>query len=228
MATTTRAAGRGTGGGAGPGDAQESDLATIARVSEAARAAPLLGGRFLLFWGVLVGAAWAGQWAVLSGAAGLPVSSLGILWLAFGIIAGVGMVLLVRSVRRKPGQGTLGNRVGTAVWTGAGFGLFAYAGMVILAGLLGALAEPAIYDTILGVAFVLYAVAFLGTAASSGQAWLRLFAAVSFTGAGLVPFFLGEPVLYLISAVLVFVVAAVPGAILLAREPAALPAGEPA
>ena len=201
----------------------ERDLAYVATVSAAARSAPLLGGRFLIFWGVLVGAAWLGRWTILSGLAGLGTAWLGALWLAFGVIAGVGMTLLIRSVKRKPGQGTVGNRVEAAVWTGAGFGLFSYAGMVIVAGLLGALSEPAIYDTILGVAFVVYAVAFLATAEASRQGWLKVFAAISFTGAGLVPFLLGQPVLYLVSAVIVFVVAVVPGVILLSREPAALP-----
>ena len=199
------------------------DLAYLRQVTEAARGAPLLGGRFMVFWGLLVGAAWIGQWAILSGAAGLGRPWIGALWLAFAVIAAVGMTLLVRSVRRKPGQGTLGNRVEAAVWTGAGFGLFSYAGMVILAGVLGALTEPAAFDTILGVAFVVYAVAFLGTAEASGQAWLRVFAALSFAGAGVVPFFLGQPVLYLISAGMVLVIAVVPGVILLGREPAALP-----
>ncbi len=41
-------------------DAARDDLAYIAKVTEAARRAPLLGGRFLLFWGLLVSAAWAG------------------------------------------------------------------------------------------------------------------------------------------------------------------------
>ena len=199
------------------------DLAYIRDVTEAARDAPLLGGRFLVFWGVLVSAAWTIQWAVLSGAAGLPLWSLGVLWAAFGVIAGIGMTVLTRGVARKPGQGTMANKVSSAAWTGAGFGLFAYAGAVIVAGAIGALPSPLLYDTILGVAFVVYAAAFLATAAASGQAWLRGFAALSFAGAGMVPFFLGQPVLYLISAGVVFVVAAVPGLILLRREPGDLP-----
>lgn len=213
-------------GGAAYGAGGADDLAYIRQLSERARTAPLLGGRFLVFWGVLVSAAWAAQWAVLSGAAGLGGWAIGAIWIAFGVIAGVGMTVLVRSIKRKPGQGATSSRVETTVWTGAGFGLFSYAGMVIVAGLLGALTEPAIYDTILGVAFVVYAVAFLATAAASGQGWLRVFAALSFTGAGIVPFFLGQPILYLISAGLVFVVAVVPGAILLTREPASLPTGD--
>ena len=204
------------------------DLAYIRQVSERARGAPLLGGRFLVFWGLLVGAAWAAQWAVLSGTAGLGGWAIGAIWIAFGVIAGVGMTVLTRSVRRKPGQGATSNRVETMVWTGAGFGLFSYAGAVIVAGLLGALQSRLIYDTILGVAFVVYATAFLATAAASGQAWLRAFAALSFVGAGVVPFFLGEPVLYLVSAGIVVTVAVVPGVILLTREPAALPAEEAA
>ena len=210
------------GFGAGPGTPM-GDLAYIRAVSEAARGAPLLGGRFLVFWGLLVSAAWAAQWAVLSGAAGLPSSSLGFLWFAFGVIAGLGMVLLVRSIKDKPGQGAASNRVETAVWTGAGFGLFAYAGTVIAAGALGRLGTQLIFDTILPVAFVVYAIAFLGTAAASGQAWLRGFAALSFAGAGTAVFLLGEPLLYLVSAGVVFVVAVVPGVVLLSREPASLP-----
>ena len=78
------------------------DLAYIRQVSEAARGAPLLGGRFLVFWGSLVAAAWAGQWAVLSGAAGLEAGVLGPMWLAFGVIGGLGQFALVCSAARKP------------------------------------------------------------------------------------------------------------------------------
>ena len=198
------------------------DLAYIRQVSEAASGAPLLGGRFLVFWGSLVAAAWAAQWAILSGAAGLGVQALGPMWLAFGVIGGLGQFALVRSAARKPGQGTTGNRVSTAVWTAGGFALFSYAGAMIAAAALGR-ADQAMLDTILAVAFAVYAMAFVATAAASGAAWLRGFAALSFAGAGTVPFFLGEPVLYLISAVVVFLVAAVPGVILLKREPASLP-----
>ena len=198
------------------------DLAYIRQVSEAARGAPLLGGRFLVFWGSLVAAAWAGQWAVLSGAAGLEAWVLGPMWLAFGVVGGLGQFALVRSAARKPGQGTSANTVSAAAWTAGGFALFSYAGAMIAAAALGR-ADQAMLDTILAVAFAVYAMAFVATAAASGAAWLRGFAALSFAGAGTVPFFLGEPVLYLISAVVVFVVAAVPGMILLAREPASLP-----
>lgn len=207
----------------GPDGSVKDDLAYVAVVAAAARSAPLLGGRFLVFWGILVSAAWAAQWAVLSGAAGVGTSWLAAVWIAFAVIAGLGMFLLIRSIKGKPGLGTIANRVNTAVWTGAGFGLFSYVGGIIVAGSIGALAEPnPVFDTILSVAFVVYAVAFLATAAASGQGWLRLFAALSFTGAGIVPFFVGDPLVYLISAVIVFVVAVVPGVIFLRREPQSL------
>ncbi len=133
------------------------------------------------------------------------------------------MVLLTRSIKNKPGRSALGNVVEATVWGGAGAAIFAYAGGTIVAASLGA-ASTAQFDTILAVAFALYGTAFLATAAASGQAWLRLFAALSFTGAGMVPFLVGDPVVYLASAVIVLVVAAVPGVVLLAREPASLPA----
>ena len=42
-------------------DATRDDVAYLRAVTEAARAAPLLGGRFLVFWGLLVPAAYLAQ-----------------------------------------------------------------------------------------------------------------------------------------------------------------------
>lgn len=202
------------------GDAND-DLAYLRQVTEAARSAPLLGGRFLIFWGMLVGAAWAGHGLVLS--SGWPEAWLGGLWASFGIIAGIGMFFLRRSVSGKPGLGSIGNRVEATVWSGAGFGLLSYIGGILVAGSIGALESIEGIDTIMSVAFVVYGLAFLATAVASGNNWLRIFAALSFAGAGVIPFFLGNPAIYLFSAALVIVVAVVPGIILLIREPASLP-----
>ena len=48
------------------------DLAYLRSVTEQARSAPLLGGRFLVMWGILLSGAYACHWAIMSGVVGLP------------------------------------------------------------------------------------------------------------------------------------------------------------
>ncbi|WP_031554707.1 hypothetical protein [Parvularcula oceani] len=208
-------------------DQAREDLAYLRTVTEQARSAPLLGGRFLVMWGVLLSGAYACHWVIASGVAGLPAWSLGALWLAFGLAGAAGMVLLMASIRNKPGRCAMSNVVESAVWTGAGAAIFAYAvGTFIACSVFGA--PLLLFDLILAVAFALYGTAFLATGVAARQPFLRIFAAIAFVGAGTVPFFAGQPVLYLIASAYVLIIAVVPGLLLMSREPAALPAEAPA
>lgn len=203
-------------------DPTRDDVAFLRRISDAAQNAPLLGGRYLVLWGVLLPLAYFGQYAILARVIDVPHSAILVLWAVVMAMAGLAMHAFGKQTARKPGAGTVGNQVERWVWFGVGLGLFSYAigafGAVALAD-----APVLLFDLIIAVALVGYGAAFLVSAKMSGTAWLTRPAAGAFGGAAIVPFFAGSPTVYIIAAFIVLAVVLVPGIVLLQAEPAALP-----
>ena len=103
------------------------DLAYIHDLAEAGQRAPLLGGRFLAWWGGLTMLAYLGQYLIVSGIAGLPLSMISFMWIGFAVIGLSGYFLLVRTFScAKPGRGSVGNKVSALVWKSAGMFLFVF------------------------------------------------------------------------------------------------------
>lgn len=201
---------------------QRDDLRYLREMAEAGRRAPLLGGRFYVFWGVLVALAYSGQYLILSGSLGVGEAALGVLWLGFGAAAAIGQPLLTRSIRNKPGRGAVNNRVETVVWTTGGFVIMSFViGVFIATVVLGSPAET--WDFIVAVALGAYGTALITTGTVAEAPWMRLPALIAIGSVAIVPPMVGKPVLYLIAAMVVVVVALIPGLILLSKEPRSLP-----
>lgn len=197
-----------------------ADLAFVRAMTERAARAPLLGGRYLLFWSVLLTVAYATHYLLASGLVGTP-PFIDIIWLTFGVMGGAGMVLLSRGAARKPGQSAVGNRVEREVWRGAGIGIFLFvAGVVAAVELRGA--PMILFDFIASVALVLYGAALLATATASGENWLRVPAWTAFVAAAATPVLAGDAVLYLFLSAVMVLVGVVPGVRLLRAEPPSL------
>ncbi|MGX6647277.1 hypothetical protein ACWCOP_04975 [Maricaulaceae bacterium MS644] len=196
------------------------DLAYVRAMTDRAARAPLLGGRYLLFWSALLSVAYTTHYLLASGLIGTP-PYIEIVWLAFGLTGGAGMVLLSRGAARKPGQSAVGNRVEREVWRGAGIGIFLFvAGVVAAVELRGA--PMILFDFIASVALVLYGAAMLATAAASGETWLRAPAGTAFVAAAVTPVLAGEAVLYLFLAGIMVLIGVAPGVRLLRAEPPSL------
>ncbi|MGJ3232915.1 MAG: hypothetical protein ACFE0P_14090 [Oceanicaulis sp.] len=197
-----------------------ADLAYVRAMTERAANAPLLGGRYLVFWGVLLTCAYLAHFSIASGLLGAP-GFIPFIWIAFGVIGGLGMAVLSRGMARKPGQSAIGNTVERQVWRGAGLGIFLFvAGVVAAVSLRGG--SYMLFDLIAAVALALYGAAFLATAAASGHGWMRAPAWMSFAAAAIVPLLAGSATLYLWLAVVVVLVGVLPGVRLLRAEPPAL------
>ncbi|NNU15805.1 hypothetical protein HK107_05655 [Parvularcula sp. ZS-1/3] len=198
------------------------DLAFMRDMAEAGSSAPLLGGRFFVFFGTLIPLAYAGQWMVLDGRFGLPPVTIAFIWIAFGIAIAVGMPLLLRSLKRKPGRGAAGNKAEAASWMIAGFtiGIF-FAG--ILFGTATGQVSVVAFDYILAVAFTGYGIALYTTASLSGARWLKTPAYMAMASVGVIPILAGRPEVYLFGAAAVIAVSLVPGIRLLLAEPKSLP-----
>ena len=96
--------------------------------SESGARAPLIGGRFMAWWGLLVTIGWTAQHLAVNGVIGDGNTIFGIIWMTFGIVGALGQVLLARSMPAKAGQGSAGNRASRTVW---GAGAFAILSMVV-------------------------------------------------------------------------------------------------
>jgi len=203
-------------------ETDQDDLSYVREMTEAGRNAPLLGGRFYVFFGALVTVAYTAQFLILSGRLGTGPETLGYLWISFAILVGVGMPLLLRSLKNKPGRGAVNNRVESVVWTTGGFCLFAYGvGTVIAQVAFGASALA--WDFMAAVAFAAYGTGLMTTGTIAGIGWMRIPAVTAIGLVGVVPMLAGSPQLYAVGALGVFLVAFVPGVILMMGEPKAVP-----
>jgi hypothetical protein len=202
-------------------DEMLADLAYARTLAEEGRHAPLLGGGYLVFWGVLNAIAFISQWGILTGL--LPFAdgaSFAALWIGYGVIAGVGMTLLRIRTRAKPGLTAIGTRAERALWTGA-----AIAVMAIVIGSIARMLmtnDPSAPNAIFGAAFALYGAALFGTASLSEQTWLRAFGWLSVSVAGTLCLFANENWAYVVASIGSLLALAWPGLILLRREPSAV------
>ncbi|WP_395647141.1 hypothetical protein [Terricaulis sp.] len=193
------------------------DLAYARTLAEEGRHAPLIGGGFLVLFGVLLAVCYAVQWAVLTGRLPLPGELIGLIWVGFGACAMIGSMVLSARVRRLPGGAAISNRVDRNVWQGVAAAiLVVVAGTVLRAIVKDDLTAP---DAIMASGFGLYGVALYATATAGGHAWLRSFAMLAWALSGLLWFFTGEPWLYLLAAAGAGAVLIVPGLIMMRREP---------
>jgi len=202
-------------------DEMIADIAYARTLAEEGRHAPLLGGPYLLFWGVVNAIAFGTQFAIIEGA--LPASggaAYAVLWMSYGIVAAIGMTLLRMRTRDKPGLTTIGARAERALWSGAGIALIAVViGSIARMIMTGDQTAP---NAILGAAFALYGAALFGTASLSGETWLRGFGWLSVAVALNCCMFANQSWVYVIAAIGSLLALGVPGVILLKREPSAI------
>ncbi len=195
-----------------------NDLGYLRNLAEAGQHAPLLGGRFAIMWGVLFSAALITQWLVLTGQAPFGSDKLGFVWIGMIITGWIGSTLLVRSLKGKPGAGSVGNRAESVVWSAGGFAIFVY-WLAVMASVLVGKADYVIFDTILIVAFCIYGICYFATGGLSGNRSMYVIGALCFIAAIINGALIHQPLAYLISAGFVVLVTIVPGIISMRQEP---------
>ena len=193
------------------------DLSYVRRLAESGAHAPLLGGRFMAWWGLLLTAAYVAHHLALSGAIGDGRTIFLLVWGAFGLLGLGGQLLLARSMPAKAGSGSAGNRASRIAWCTAAMAIASMVGGATAAATRGA--GPAAFDWIVPVAFAVYACALMvtGTLARSRLTMIAGAGAILMTG-----FFTAlilSPDRYLIAAAGVFLTVLVPGILLLRAEP---------
>ncbi len=194
------------------------DIDYVKTLAEEGKNAPMLGGRIGLWWGILLCMALFSHWATLRGISPLAVEMLGLIWLIFGVVGGIGAFILGRSLTYKPGASSVNNRVAEALWTGNTILLFVYSLSALFSAALGK-TDYSIMDTIMPVAFGLYALtAYVLAKISSDKHYLIISSiALVFVPIGL--FLLGTPNLYLVAIIGIVLTSVIPSIIELRNEP---------
>jgi hypothetical protein len=198
-------------------ESTHEDLRYVRQMTESGAHAPLLGGRFMAWWGLLLTAAYVAHHLALAGTIGDGRTIFPLIWSAFGILGLGGQLLLARSMPAKAGAGSAGNRASRVAWCAAGLAIASMVGGVTAAALAGG--GPATFDWIVPVAFAVYACALLVTGALAKSRITMIAGAGAIAMVGLFAALILSPDRYLLAAAGVFATVLLPGLLLLRAEP---------
>jgi hypothetical protein len=197
-------------------DPVQEDLRYVRQLAESGAHAPLLGGRFMAWWGLLLTTAYVLQHFALHGALGGGGKPFGMIWGAFGLLGGLGQFVLARSIAGGSGAGSAGNRASRPVWTAAAAAILAVGtGLAIASnGRIG----PSTFDGIVPVAFAAYACALTVTGALARSKVASTAGAGAVVMVGAFAAALSSPDRYLLASAGVFLTVLLPGLLLLRVE----------
>jgi hypothetical protein len=198
-------------------DTAREDLRYVRELAESGAHAPLLGGRFMAWWGLLLTIAYTLQHFALSGAIGDGEAIFGFIWGGFGLLGGIGQLLLARGVTGKSGAGSAANRASRPAWLVAALAIASMVTGVALAS--GGRAGPETFDWIVPVAFTAYACALFVTGSLARSSVTRTAGLGAVVMVGLFTAFIFTPDRYLLAAAGVFATVLLPGLLLLRAEP---------
>ena len=198
-------------------ESTREDLRYVRQLAESGAHAPLLGGRFMAWWGLLLAAAYVAHHLALSGRIGDGSRIYLLIWSAFGLLGLGGQLLLGRSMPAKSGAGSAGNRASRVAWCAGAMAVAAMVGGATAAATRGS--GPAAFDGIVPVAFAVYACALLVTGALARSRITLAAGAGAIVMVGLFTALILSPDRYLLAAAGVALTVLAPGLLLLRAEP---------
>jgi len=201
---------------AGP---SSGDIDYIRHLAESGARAPLLGGRFMAWWGLLVAVAYVAQHLALRGVIGDGRMIFGIIWGSFAVLGALGQFLLTRTIDGKAGAGSAGNRASRSVWIAAACAIGSMVAGVFVLAQNGA--GQGVFDWIVPVAFAVYSCCLIVTGALAGDRITVGAGVGAMVMVGLFTAFIIHPDRYLLAAAGSAATVMLPGLLLLAREPKA-------
>ena len=193
------------------------DLAYVRHLAESGARAPLIGGRFMAWWGLLVAVAYVAHHLALRGAIGDGESIFALIWASFGVAGVAGQLVLKRSMPAKSGAGSAGNRASFVAWMTAACAIASMVAGTAIAAQTGA--GPATFDWIVPVAFAVYANALIVTGSLAGSRICVAAGAGAVVMVGLFTALILHPDRYLLAAAGVAATVLLPGLLLLRNEP---------
>jgi hypothetical protein len=198
-------------------ESTHEDLRYVRQLAESGAHAPLLGGRFMAWWGTLLTAAYLAQHLALAGTIGDGGTIYLLIWGSFGMLGLGGQWLLGRSMPGKAGAGSAANRASRVAWCSAALAIASMVGGATVTAASGG--GPATFDWIVPVAFAVYACALLVTGSLAKSRVAMAAGAGAIAMVGLYAAFVHSPERYLLAAAGIFLTVLLPGLLLLKAEP---------
>ena len=195
------------------------DIAYVRHLAESGARAPLLGGRFMAWWGLLVAIAYAAHHFALRGDIGDGRTIFGMIWMIFGVVGLLGQIALARTMPAKSGAGSAGNRASRAAWIAAACAIVSVVAGAAVAASNGA--GPATFDWSVPVAFSVYACALIVTGSLSANRIILAAGGGAILMAGLFTALVLHPDRYLLASLGVALTVLLPGLLLVRAEPRA-------
>lgn len=196
----------------------QDDLAYVRDLAEAGQQAPLLGGRFLTFWGVLTSVAYFLHYSIAAELFGWPKTAYAWVWGSFIVFGIIGQAVLGYTIRNKPGGHSVGNRSEATVWMAGGFALFAYFGTVIVKSLVAGTPAPG-FEASLPIVFAIYGTGLVTSGIMGNQKTLTYAGYGAFAMLALALWFEGTDFSWAVASLGAFLTVLVPGLIMMRQEP---------
>lgn len=194
----------------------QQDLAFLRQLAQAGKEAPLMAGPYLTASGAWFGAASLLQWPPLRDLLGLSLTQATSAWLVAAAGFAVHLAVLIRRDRHKVENSA--NRVVNASWTGVGLGVLAF--WLGVAAVAWQRNDAFVMNTISLQVLSVYGIAWMIAAAATGRGWMKANAFFALLTVPVLGVFVGTGHEYLIYAIVLVLLAVVPGIRLsrLARE----------
>ena len=194
------------------------DIAYVRDLAEAGQQAPLLGGRFLAFWGALTTMAYFLHYSIAADLFGWPDIANAWLWGGFIVIFVIAQSLLVYTIRNKPGGNSAGNRAEATVWMAGGFALFAYFGTLIAKSFATGTPAPG-FETSLPLVFAIYGTGLITSGVMANTKALTYAGAGAFAMIAAAIWFEGSTEIWAVASLGMFLTVLLPGLVLIRNEP---------
>jgi hypothetical protein len=196
------------------------DIAFMRALAEEGRSTPMLGGAIIASAGGIFGLASVAHWALVAGILRASPWALPMVWMAaFAVFMAVLFAVQAR-MRGRPGSRSPVNRAIAAGWSGVGFAIFAIAlALGVAAWRLG---DGAVMGLFPSVILALYGAAWFLAGKMTGRGWMVGTALGAFVFSVAIAFLIGRAELFLAYAAALFLLAGLPGVILVRQEPSDL------
>jgi hypothetical protein len=202
---------------AGTAQATDRDIDYLRQVAESGAHAPLLGGRFLAWWGLLVSIAYALHHLALRGVIGDGNTIFAFIWIGFSVVGVGGQLVLARGARPRAGSGSAGNRASRVVWVAGAASIVSMVVGSAIAASTGA--GPATFDWSVPVAFAVYASALITTGSLARSRIALAGGGGAVLMVGLFTAMILSPDRYLLASAGAALTVLLPGLLLLRSEP---------
>lgn len=196
----------------------KADIAFMKALAQEGQQTPLLGGAIMVVAGLVFATASVAHWALMTGRLNLGTQWAPlIIWGGALAIFFVGLNLLRRRMGSKPGASSPGNRAAGMAWASVGWTIFALSTAI---GVIGYKTHSAVITAIFpSLILALYGGGWSVAAAMARKTWLWVTAIGSYVAAVVVAWFCDSPVLFLLYAAALLLLAVLPGFTLMRQEP---------